>query len=475
MQEYRIPTEKKTDKVRLGLWVAFLLSASITVILAFCSREPDVYQPPDSSPIFVDNTQPTDIGPEPTLDDTRLLQTHADRPGFKPLDLDQTIYFLLVGLDQWKSGAGLKNAGLTDTIIVAYLDSSGERAGLISIPRDTWVDVPEYGPYKINQAYLLGEAYGYPGGGPGILMETAGNLLDIEIDYYAQVDFEAFVAMVDAIDGVPVEVQEEIQVYPNSNTKDQMHLLSPGEHLLPGDLALGYVRTRDTPEGDFGRTQRQQQVLVGLQKKLFSKEILPVLIPRLPGLYRDLSSNVETNLTINQLITLAWAVKDINPQSVETQVIKEPIVTADVNERGQYILVPDLDLIRKIWQDMQNISATPIPDPTQEITLEELLLEENASVQILNGTSSPGLAGVTRDFLETKGFQISEVGNADKFKDQTHIYDYSGKPYTVQALLNAMGYSQNRLFYRSDPAVTVDIVILLGADWVQENTMDGED
>jgi LCP family protein required for cell wall assembly len=405
------------------------------------------------------------------LDNSKLLQVNADRPGYQALDYDQTIYFLLTGLDKWGL-AGDAGKSLTDTIIVAYLDKTGERAGMISIPRDTWVEVPEYGFYKINQAYLLGEAYGYPGGGPGILMETAGNLLDIEIDYYAQVDFKSFVKLVDAIDGVPVDVKEEIQIFPNANTKDVPVTLTPGEYVLPGDLALGYVRTRDTLEGDFGRTKRQQQVLVGLQKKIFSYDILPILIPRLPGLYRNLSSDVETNLTLNQIVSLAWTVKDINPQSVQTWAIREPIVSADINDRNQYILIPDLEQIRKIWQDMQNITATPVPEPTREITLEEYLAEENASLAVLNATSSPGMASITAEFLEAKGFQIGEVGNADKYKEQTYIYDYSGKPYTVQTLLHVMGYTQNRLFYRSDPSVTVDIVIMLGADWVQDNPMD---
>jgi LCP family protein required for cell wall assembly len=400
-----------------------------------------------------------------------LLQTYANRPGYKPLDLDNTIYFLLTGLDKWGAQGG-EWKGLTDTIIVAYLDASGEKGGLISIPRDTWVEVPEYGYKKINQAYLLGEAYGYPGGGPALLMETAGNFLDIEIDYYAQVDFRSFVTLVNAVDGVPVDVQEEIVVYPNANRKDVPVTLLPGEQELSGELALGYVRTRDTLEGDFGRIKRQQHVLVGLQKKIFSFEILPVLIPRLPNLYQKLSADVETNLTLNQLVTLAWTVKDINPQSVQTWAIREPVVTADVNERNQYILIPDLEQIRKIWQDMQSITATPMPEPTQEITIEDFIAEENATIHVLNATSSPGLASVTADFLEAKGFPIGEVGNADKYKDQTYIYDYSGKPYTVQTLLYVMGYTENRLFYRSDPSETADIVIVLGADWVQENPMD---
>jgi LCP family protein required for cell wall assembly len=473
MQEYRIPTENKTDKVRRLLWVAFILSATISLILAFCSRQgrPDTFKPGESSSGDVDSTLSVSEQLEPTLDDTQLLQTRGDRPGYKPVDLDQTLYFLLIGLDKWEVG-GNGGKGLTDTIIVAFLDNSNGNAGLISIPRDTWVEVPKYGFYKINQAYLLGESYGYPGGGPGILMETASNLLDIEIDYYAQVDYDSFVALVDAINGVPVDVQEEISIQPNANRRAEPVLLTPGEHVLPGDLALGYVRTRDTLEGDFGRTKRQQQVLVGLQKKLFSFDVLPALIPRMPELYRKLSSDMETNLTLNQIVSLAWAVKHINPKNVQTLVIKEPIVTADINERNQYILVPDLDQIRKIWGDMQNIAATPIPEPTQEITLEEYFAAENASLAVLNATSSPGLANVTAEFLEEKGFRVSEVGNADSYKDQTLIYDYSGKQYTVQSLLFAMGYTQNRLFYRSDPSVTADIVIVLGTDWVQENPMD---
>jgi LCP family protein required for cell wall assembly len=471
MQEYRVPTEKKPNNLRRILWAAFLFSATLSIILALFPKKDQTYQPGETNPVFTGVTQPTTEEVESTLDNNQLLQTYANRPGSKPLDLDHTIYFLLTGLDKWGAEGG-EWKGLTDTIIVAYLDASDEKGGLISIPRDTWVDVPEYGFNKINQAYLLGEAYGYPGGGPALLMETAGDFLDIEIDYYAQVDFRSFVTLVDAVDGVPVDVQEEIIVYPNANTKDVPVTLFPGEQELPGDLALGYVRTRDTLEGDFGRIRRQQHVLVGLQKKLFSYEILPVLIPRLPNLYQNLSSDVETNLTLNQLVSLAWVVKDINPQSVQTWAIREPVVTADVNERNQYILIPDLEKIRKIWQDMQSVTATPVPEPTQEITVEEYIAEENATIQVLNATSSPGLAGVTADFLETKGFQIGEVGNADKYKDQTFIYDYSGKPYTVQTLLYVMGYTQNRLFFRSDPSVEADIVVVLGADWVQENPMD---
>jgi len=468
MQAYQPEDNPSPDPIRRILLGAFLLSAVITLLLAFCSRKSSD-QP---TPVVVDNgavsTNQTSDQAQPTLDDTRLLQTNANRPGYKDLNLDQIVYFLLTGLDkrEWESDTG---PGLTDTIIVAFLDVREEKAGLISIPRDTWVEVPEFGPYKINQAYSLGEAYGYPGGGPGLLMDTAGNLLGIDIDYYIQVDFEAFVVLVDAVDGVLVDVPQEILVWPNAEMEGDMKRIMPGKQVLPGNLALGYVRTRDTDEGDFGRTKRQQQVLVGLQKKVFSYDILPVVIPRLPAIYRDLSSNVETNLTLSQIISLGWAVKDINPQSLHTRIIKEPVVEAGINERDQYVLIPDIEQIRNIWHGMQEISATPIPEPTYEVTLEEYILQENATVAILNGTSSPGLAGEAADFLIANGVNITEVGNADKFKDQTYIYDYTGNPYTIQSILSVMNYSQNRLFHRSDPHTAADIVIILGADWILDN------
>jgi LCP family protein required for cell wall assembly len=470
MQAYQPERDNSSDPIRRILLIAFLLSAALTLLLAFCSRKNPAQPAQEIVENGVSSTNPASDLTQPTLDDTRLLQTNANRPGFKDLDLHQTIYFLLTGLDkrEWEEDTG---PGLTDTIIIAFLDAQEKKAGLISIPRDTWVEVPEFGPYKINQAYSLGEAYGYPGGGPGALMDTAGDLLGINIDYYIQVDFEAFVVLVDAVEGVLVDVPEEILVWPNAEMEGDMKRIEPGKQVLPGNLALGYVRTRDTDEGDFGRTKRQQQVLVGLQKKVFSYDILPVVIPRLPSIYRDLSSNIETNLTLSQIISLGWAVRDINPQSLQTRIIKEPVVEAGFNDRNQYVLFPDIDQIRNIWHGMQEISATPIPEPTRETTLEEYILQENATIAILNGTSSPGLAGETAEFLLENGINITEVGNSDKFKDQTFIYDYTGNPYTIQSILSVMEYSQNRLFHRSDPDSTADIVIILGADWIQENPM----
>jgi LCP family protein required for cell wall assembly len=469
MGNFSNQTSGSPDWIKRGLWAAFLISAIITAVLVL--RNPnnpgDQFQPDQENGLAPESTIIIDLA---ELGGDSLLQTNSDRPGYKALDFDQTTYFLLTGLDtrEWEEDTG---PGLTDVILVGFLNTQNLNAGLISIPRDTWVDVPNYGPYKINQAFSLGEAYGYPGGGPGILMDTAGNLLDIEIDYYIQVDFEAFVVLVDSVDGVIVDVPEKILVWKNAEMNSGMKVLEPGLHKITGDIALGYVRMRDTPEGDFGRTKRQQQVLVALQKRLFSRDILTSLIPRLPGLYRDIASNVETNLSLNQLISLAWKVKDIDPRSISTLTINQPLVEAGINERGQYVLFPEIEQIRTIWGDMQELSATPVPEPTRELNLSEYVQMENAQVTVLNATVSSGLASETAEFLKAGGVNVTEVGNSDKFKDQTYVYDYSGNPYTIQLILELMGYTQNKLFYRADPSTSVDVVIILGADWAQENTI----
>ena len=471
-----LPSRKREspDLVKRILWTAFLISAVITLLLSIRSLKssPDPVEPTQVSRLL--GTEFYETEPVATIDDDRLLQTNANRPGFKELDLSKPVYFVFTGLDkrEWEGDTG---PGLTDTIIVAFLDTQKGNAGLISIPRDTWVEVPHYQSYKINQTFSVGEATSYPGGGPSLLMETVGNLLGVTIDHYVQVDFKAFILLVDSVNGVMVDVEKKILVDPDPSVEGDMKKLKKGLQVLPGDLALGYVRTRETTDGDFDRNKRQQQVLVGLQKKLFSYEILPKLIPQLPGLYRELSNHVETNLTMRQIINLAWAVREIDPGLVQTTVINQPLVEPGVNSKNQYVLFPDKENIQKVWKDMQQIVATPIPEPTREPSLSEHVERENAKVAVQNATTVPGLASETADFLTTKGIQVAEVGNADKFKDETFIYDYSGNPFTIQKILNVMNFTDTRLYHRSDPNSTVDVLIVLGTDWARKNTLPDDD
>ncbi|MEE8357671.1 MAG: LCP family protein, partial [Anaerolineales bacterium] len=159
MQVYSTQPKKPPDRFKLGLWAAFFLSALITSVLAIRGATKNTNSPqltleenPLSAITTTENLQPS-------LPDDQLLQGSSDRPGYKELNLDQPVYFLLTGLDkrEWEGDTG---PGLTDTIIIGFLDAQKQTAGLISIPRDTWVEVPEYNPYKTNQVFSVGESTG---------------------------------------------------------------------------------------------------------------------------------------------------------------------------------------------------------------------------------------------------------------------------------------------------------------------------
>ena len=173
---------------------------------------------------------------------------------------------------------------LADTLILATYDPQSQTIGLLSIPRDLWVDLPGLGYHKINQSFQMGEATNYPGGGPAMAMDTVEALLDIPIHFYVLVDFEAFVRLIDEIGGVKIDVPEQIVVDPlgDHNTK----VLQPGIQTLPGDIALAYARSRNTAGSDFDRAERQQQVIMGVRERVASFEILPTLISKAPALYQ---------------------------------------------------------------------------------------------------------------------------------------------------------------------------------------------
>lgn len=470
MDDTRFSQKNSPDWIKIFLWTAFLISAGVTAVLAFRGEKPESELA--ATVERVPSTAQASASQEilPTLEEDKVFQARSNRPDNVPLDLEEPVVVLLTGVDkrEWEEQQG---PGLTDVIVVAVLDTQKHTAGLLSIPRDTWVEVPGFGYRKINQVYPLGEGYGYRGGGPKLLMETMEAFLETDIPYYVRVDFQAFVTLVDAVEGVKVEVKEPLIVDPDPSSKGLMKRLEPGVQVLPGDLALGYIRTRSTGEGDFGRTERQQQVLVSLQRRIRNFDILPRLIRKAPFLYRDLSSHVETNLTLGQITKLAWALKEVDPGNVHHKVIAPPLVKAQFNNLGQYILVPDLEEVRVAWDTIYRQTPKVVQSPTDEPSEGERIAMEAATVTVLNGTTREGLAGDTAAFFSSQGLTVGRVDNADKFTSTTIVYDYTGNPATVQRILNLMDLSESHLYHRAGSGETEDVAVILGSDWARENTL----
>ena len=166
--------------------------------------------------------------------------TRPIAPGAQPPAWDGTkrVTMLVMGIDfrDWESGTDYSR---TDTMMLLTIDPVAKTAGALSIPRDLWAAIPGFNPAKINTAHYYGDLYDYPGGGPALAVKTVENVIGVPIDYYARIDFSAFVDFIDLIDGITVDVTEPIELEIIGQAYDVK--LEPGRVTLPGKLALAYA------------------------------------------------------------------------------------------------------------------------------------------------------------------------------------------------------------------------------------------
>jgi LCP family protein required for cell wall assembly len=402
---------------------------------------------------------------EPGVNITAPLQSE-NGPSPIPWDGANRVTILVMGLDyrDWEGDGPSR----TDTMMLLTMDPVSRTAGILSIPRDLWVNIPGFDYGKINTAYYLGELYDLPGGGPGLAIQTVEELLGIDINYYAQVDFSAFENFIDEIGGIEVDVPYELTVDPvgphNTVTLQQ------GLQKLDGPTALAYARNRETFGADFDRADRQQQVVMAMFDQITSLGTLPKLIANSPTIYNNLRSGIHTNLNLKETISLAWTVAQIPRENIKRGLIGPNEVTSSMSPDGMDILLPDMDAVRIVRDDVFTTTAGVAPVATVYVSNpEELRQAENATVSILNATTTAGLASQTTNYLLDQGINVTDTGNAEEKYDSTVIIDYTGKPYTVQYLVDLLNIQPNSIYSRYDPNSQVDIAILLGTDWAENN------
>jgi LCP family protein required for cell wall assembly len=183
-----------------------------------------------------------------------------------------------------KYATGDESSQLTDTIMLLHSGASG--TVLVSIPRDSLVDIPGHGRNKINSAY--GRGGGPDGGGPELLVRTVEQATGLHIDHYAEIGFLGITSVVDAIGGVDLCVPEAIE-----DPKAALDI-EAGCQTLDEATALGYVRTRATATSDFGRVERQRAFLSALLSKVTSPSVLANPFRVVP-LATDLSGSITVD------------------------------------------------------------------------------------------------------------------------------------------------------------------------------------
>jgi len=466
------------DRLTLGLLIAFGIVAIITAILTLSlvrnlvsswemTKLPGVPQANAST-----TEELLELAASGDMPMDKPLQS-AEGPEAEPWDGVSRVTILVMGLDyrDWEAGETPR----TDSMMLATIDPVTNTAGLLSIPRDMWVTIPGFDHAKINTAYYLGEVYNLPGGGPALAVETVEQFIGVDIDFYAQIDFAAFVKLIDEIGGLDIIVKEErITVDPigPANTV----ILTEGMQNLDGATTLAYARARYTDGGDFDRADRQQRVVLAVLEQITTFNMLPTLVAKAPKLYNDVSSGIQTNMNLTQAIQLARLAITLDKRSIKQRVIPPDVVTEGVSPDGLSILVPIPDEIRMIRDQVFSTGGSASPISTIQGTKEvgdpaQLAQSEQARISIQNGTQNPGLAQTTGDFFRSQGLNIVEETNADQIYNTTTIIIYNGKPYTIKYLSELMDIPVSHIYNRYDPNAYADVVVILGSTWADNNPM----
>lgn len=373
----------------------------------------------------------------------------------------EPFYLLLMGTDgsaereesEEYGGGGFRS----DTIILARIDAPNKKATLLSIHRDTRVDMGEYGVQKLNAAHALG--------GPALTVETVSKMAGVPISHYAEIDFDAFCEMVNALGGIEVDVPVEIDDY------DAGGLLHAGLQTLDGDQALILCRSRHTYEGtsvdpDMMRAANQRLVLAAIARKILDSDIATIA-----NAVSMMSTYVTTDLDLNDIIGLAQAMQGLDP---ETDIYSAMEPAEGVYEDGVWWTVT----IEDEWREMMERVDAGLP-PTEHGQIDEKTGtiiataggsfeegEKTCWISVKNGTSKDGLAMNAVSLLNDAGFVNASASsaNSEDYKQTLIIYDDPANEYEAQKIVQALGQGK-AMQNDGDWIYDGDFLVIIGADW----------
>lgn len=342
---------------------------------------------------------------------------------------DKPFNILILG----KDSDSFKKPGRTDTIIVMRIDPNRKKAYLISVPRDTRVDIQNQGRGKINSAYIKGDI--------GLAQNTVENLLNIKIARFFIVNWKGFENIIDAIGGVNVDVEKKMY-YQGWRTNID---IKQGKQLLNGKQALNYVRFRNDSLGDLGRIPRQQKFISSIVSQ--AKQIKNIF--KLPQIVNSLIEHTRTNAKFSELLWLGkifWGIKK-NDVSMDT-------------------LPGDGKMINGVSYFIADEDTMPLYQLKLGAPISINDLSNKIKVSVYNASGVNGTALSKAEYLRTKGFRIYNVRTAEEKRDKSIIlYEENKEIYAKIVATHFPGVNiklkDKRLYNTS-----ADVLVLVGKDQV---------
>ena len=372
----------------------------------------------------------------------------------------KTLNVLFIGIDRG-SVAGEEGYTRSDVMILASVNVDEKKAVLVSFPRDTRVTIPGYGTEKINAAHSFS--------GPAGAIEVVEEISGMDINDYAEVDFEAFKNIVDAIGGVTLHLDYAI-------LDPKIGALPKGDVFLNGEDALVLVRSRELPNGDLDRIDNQKKFLKAVMEKAVALRDLQSLLKILDTTVRYL----DTTLDPDTIFTLAEALQGMQVEDLEFVTLPgdEPIPAAGQPWYYVYDEVATAQLFKNI---KEFCSVLPPEEQAAQAALEqqeENLTETDEEVDrsgvnlaVLNGVRWEGMAAQVAEIMAGAGYTNISTGNTVNPYEETTVYYAPGYEEEARRVSRDLDEETDYIIEEdADVAITydADVVLVVGKDYVND-------
>ncbi len=434
-------SEPNRGRRRAGPWLVVVIAVALALIVlpaaAVLALNVATHLTRQLNMVVSGSAQPATMAPVLSLNDISRWQG------------SERVNILLMGIDQRPDEDS--ESTRTDTLILLSVDPQSGNAGMMSIPRDLYVPLPNRGQDRINTAHVYG--------GPRLAMQAVEYNFGIPVHHFARVNFNALVKLVDLVGGIDIYVHQDIndQAFPDDRYGYDPFVMSAGWHRMDGATALKYARTRHG-SSDFERMRRQQQVIMALRDAVLNTDAVTKVLPNAPQILTTLQDSIRTDLSPLEVAQLAMLAKDIPQDRIARVVIDETSVQAWTTPQGGSVLIPIRDRLRELREKLYN---PPPPEPVDTVNA----TPEAGRVAVHNGTQTKGLAAAAKAWLEGQGFTVVEVGNAVGDYPRTVIIDYKGRPAYTARLAAALGLPVSVVVTQPDAAQPLDALVILGEDF----------